>query len=314
MYRYITEGTFDSYLYQMIENKQRFISQIFTSKLPNRTIDEIDATVLNYAEIKALATGNPLIMERANLEADVQQLNILKKGYLRQKYGMEDFAAAYPAKRERAEQQIFLLEQDIQNTAPMREQLEKGVFPGIAIDGHSYTDRDEAKKALGKTIALHGAATERTFGTYCGFQLTTFSDQFQAKISLKGHANVSVKLYSAPENTMKALDAMIVNGLQRTRDTLLAELETGEKTYAQTIEKIKEPFPQEKELQQKTARLQEVTRLLQCTEPEEVPTDPSPDLEVQSEAEVRPKQRLSALLESRQEPAATQRNSHCFSR
>lgn len=269
IYRYVTEQTFDSYLFQTVETKQRAFSQIFTSKAPSRSMDEIDAVALNYAETKALATGNPLIMERAELESDVQKLTIMKKGYLRQKYGMEDYLSAFPAKENSLIQELEPTEKDVEDTEIMRKQLNSDIFPGIIIDGTTYSNREDAAKALAKNIAQYGCVEERTIGQYGCFKLTVYSEDFQTRIGLQNHSRYSVSLYKIPTLTLNAMDKLISEELLSLKNIFISELESGRKTYAQTKEKLKEPFPQEEELTQKTNRLREVTDLLKNIDSQE---------------------------------------------
>lgn len=269
IYRYVTEQTFDSYLFQTVETKQRAFSQIFTSKTPSRSMDEIDAVALNYAETKALATGNPLIMERAELESDVQKLTVMKKGYLRQKYGMEDYLSAFPAKENSLIQELEPTEKDVEDTEIMRKQLNSDIFPGIIIDGTTYSNREDAAKALAKNIAQYGCVEERTIGQYGCFKLTVYSEDFQTRIGLQNHSRYSVSLYKIPTLTLNAMDKLISEELLSLKNIFMSELESGRKTYAQTKEKLKEPFPQEEELTQKTNRLREVTDLLKNIDSQE---------------------------------------------
>lgn len=278
--RYVTEGTFDAYLYQVIENKQKFISQIMTSKSPARTVEDIDEVALSYAEIKALATGNPYIKDKMDLDIQVSKLQLLKQSFLSQKYEMEDKVTKYfPKQIKQQEQWIVEYEADIAqvkaHTPPDRE-----TFPPMQIKDVTYHDKKEAGQAI---IAACKAVTSPEavpLGTYRGLTME-LSYHVVAKefvIELKGRRTYSVALGTDIYGNITRLDNEIdklPDNLIRCRErleTLKTQLETAK------VEAVKE-FPQEQELAEKTARLGELNALLDMDKKDKVLLDEAPDEE-----------------------------------
>lgn len=278
IYRYVTEGTFDSYLYQMVENKQRFISQVFTSKSPARVMQEIDDAVLSYNEIKALATGNPMIIEHANLETEVNKLKMLNASHLSQRYELEDkILKYYPQEISRLNERISGYTADIArregNTPAKKED-----FPPMQIHGTVYTEKAEAGKALIKACKQLTNSDPVSIGSYRGFEMQLFYEAFskEYRVALKGALTHTASLGTDIHGNITRLDNAL-NGLetrlQEHRDRLentTAQMEAAKADAAK-------PFPREQELQEKSKRLAELTKLLKMDEKDRELLDSAPD-------------------------------------
>lgn len=278
--RYVTEGTFDAYLYQVIENKQKFISQIMTSKSPARTVEDIDEVALSYAEIKALATGNPYIKDKMDLDIQVSKLQLLKQSFLSQKYEMEDKVTKYfPKQIKQQEQWIVEYEADIAqvkaHTPPDRE-----IFPPMQVKDVTYHDKKEAGQAIIAACKAMTSPEAVPLGTYRGLTME-LSYHVIAKefvIELKGKRTYSVALGTDIYGNITRLDNEIdklPDNLIRCRErleTLKTQLETAK------VEAVKQ-FPQEQELAEKTARLGELNALLDMDKKDKVLLDEAPDEE-----------------------------------
>ena len=276
--RYVTEGTFDAYLYQVIENKQKFISQIMTSKSPARSVEDIDEAALSYAEIKALATGNPYIKEKMDLDIQVSKLQLLKQSFLNQRYEMEDKVTKYfPMEIKKQEQWIVEYEADIAqvkaHTPPDRE-----TFPPMQIKDETYLDKKEAGQAIIAACKAMISPEPVPLGAYRGLALelsyNTVSKDFV--ITLKGKRTYHVALGTDIYGNITRLDNEIEKfsdnlSLCRERlETLRTQLETAK------VEAVKE-FPHEQELREKTARLGELNALLDMDKKEKVLLDEALD-------------------------------------
>lgn len=278
IYRYVTEGTFDSYLYQMVENKQRFISQVFTSKSPARVMQEIDDAVLSYNEIKALATGNPMIIEHANLETEVNKLKMLNASHLSQRYELEDkILKYYPQEISRLNERISGYTADIArregNTPAKKED-----FPPTQIHGTVYTEKAEAGKALIEACKQLTNSDPVSIGSYRGFEMQLFYEAFskEYRVALKGALTHTASLGTDIHGNITRLDNAL-NGLetrlQEHRDRLentTAQMEAAKADAAK-------PFPREQELQEKSKRLAELTKLLKMDEKDRELLDSAPD-------------------------------------
>lgn len=278
IYRYVTEGTFDSYLYQMVENKQRFISQVFTSKSPARVMQEIDDAVLSYNEIKALATGNPMIIEHANLETEVNKLKMLNASHLSQRYELEDkILKYYPQEISRLNERISGYTADIarreENTPAKKED-----FPPMQIHGTVYTEKAEAGKALIEACKQLTNSDPVSIGSYRGFEMQLFYEAFskEYRVALKGTLTHTASLGTDIHGNITRLDNAL-NGLetrlQEHRDRLentTAQMEAAKADAAK-------PFPREQELQEKSKRLAELTKLLKMDEKDRELLDSAPD-------------------------------------
>ncbi len=278
--RYVTEGTFDAYMYQMIENKQKFISQIMTSKSPARTIEDIDEVALSYAEIKALATGNPYIKEKMDLDIQVSKLQLLKQSFLSQRYEMEDKVTKYyPMEIKRQSQWIVEYQQDIEqvkeHTPPDRD-----MFPPMQINGVTYGEKKEAGQAIIAACKAMTSPDPVPLGAYRGLTMelsySTFSKEFV--ITLQGKRAYHVTLGTDIHGNITRLDNEIekfgdnLSRCEERLETLKAQLENAK------IEAVKE-FPKEQELAEKTARLGELNALLDMDKKENIVLDCEPEEE-----------------------------------
>ncbi len=294
IFRYVTEETFDSYLYQTIENKQRFISQVFTSKSPVRVMEEIDEMTLDYAEIKALATGNPLIIERCELEADISKLNVLRSGYLNRKHKMEDFIMEFPSKENIYKDLIAAYEKDIEAFEPFKSALEKNPdsFLGISLGGKFFRTVKEAGEALLKQAQYQ----DKQIGEYCGFRLSVFREGFDVMLRIENHAQYKMKLgLNATRNINKITS--ILSGINTMKEDCEKKLETEKKNYDDMQNKVKEPFPEENELKEKVERLNEITALL-------VEDD---DKTEQNQSEMNTYEKIEVILQSQRQEVGIDR-------
>ena len=267
IYRYVTENTFDSYMWQILENKQKFISQIMTSKSPVRACDDVDDTALSYAEIKALATGNPYIKEKMDLDIQVSKLKLLKANHTSQIYSLElDIARRYPREIAVAQGQIEALKTDMEAAKPLLAQ-DKDHF-AMEISGKVYTERKEAGAAIIEACkALKAAGTEGRIGNYGAFELHSRFDNFDKvfRLSIKGAWNYSMEVGKDPQgNILRVTNALA--GIERALPQVERRLETLEQQLAQAKEEAKRPFAQEAELAEKSARLAELNSLLNMDE------------------------------------------------
>ena len=267
IYRYVTENTFDSYMWQILENKQKFISQIMTSKSPVRACDDVDDTALSYAEIKALATGNPYIKEKMDLDIQVSKLKLLKANHTSQIYSLEsDIARRYPREIAVAQGQIEALKTDMEAAKPLLAQ-DKDHF-SMEISGKVYTERKEAGAAIIEACkALKAAGTEGRIGSYGAFELHSRFDNFDKvfRLSIKGAWNYSMEVGKDPQgNILRVTNALA--GIERALPQVERRLETLEQQLAQAKEEAKRPFAQEAELAEKSARLAELNSLLNMDE------------------------------------------------
>lgn len=267
IYRYVTENTFDSYMWQILENKQKFISQIMTSKSPVRACDDVDDTALSYAEIKALATGNPYIKEKMDLDIQVSKLKLLKANHTSQIYSLEsEIARRYPREIAVAQGQIEALKTDIEAAKPLLAQ-DKDHF-SMEISGKVYTERKEAGAAIIESCkALKAAGTEGRIGSYGAFELHSRFDNFDKvfRLSIKGAWNYSMEVGKDPQgNILRITNAL--TGIERSLPQVERRLETLEQQLTQAKEEAKRPFAQEAELTEKSARLAELNSLLNMDE------------------------------------------------
>jgi len=278
IYRYVTEGTFDSYLYQMVENKQRFISQVFTSKSPARVMQEIDDAVLSYNEIKALATGNPMIIEHANLETEVNKLKMLNASHLNQKYELEDkILKYYPQEISRLNERIAGYTADIarreENTPAKKED-----FPPMKIHGTIYTEKAEAGKALIEACKQLTNSDPVSIGSYRGFEMQLFYEAFskEYRVALKGQLTHTASLGTDIHGNITRLDNAL-NGLENRLQEHRDRLENTKTQMEAAKADAAKPFPREQELQEKSKRLAELTKLLKMDEKDRELLDSAPD-------------------------------------
>lgn len=262
IYQYVTEGTFDAYLYQTLENKQKFISQIMTSKSPVRSCDDVDEQALSYAEIKALCAGNPLIKEKMDLDIDVARLKVLKADHLSQRYRMEDkLLKFFPAEIEMETGFIKGFEEDLKTVAA-HPQVAEG-FCGMEIQGKQYTEKADAGELILAACSELKSLEPMALGSYRGFQMELSFDSFRHDfdIVLKGAMSHRVPLGTDARGNITRLD----NALAAVSDRLEAAKERLEDLYNQqeaAKAEIDKPFPQEAELAEKSSRLAELDAAL----------------------------------------------------
>ena len=277
IYRYVTEGTFDAYLYQLVENKQKFIAQIMTSKAPVRVADDVDETALSYSEIKALATGNPLIIEKCNLDMEVARLNMLKASHLNQVYALEELVyRKYPEEITRLTERIAGYEQDVA-LAAAHPKAQEG-FCGMEVDGRHYTEKEDAGKAIIDVCTRMTGSDAVLLGQYRGFSMVLAYDgrSNEYRITLKGTLSHTVTLGADVFGNITRLD----NALENLAGSLQAEQNSLEETKTQLENartELAAPFAREEELAEKTARLKELNILLNMDEKDKTLLDDTPD-------------------------------------
>ena len=267
IFRYVTEGTFDAYMWQILENKQKFISQIMTSKSPVRACEDVDDTALSYAEIKALATGNPYIKEKMDLDIQVSKLKLMKANHTSAKYRLEtDIARTYPLQITATKERIAGLKADLAAVKPILEQ-DKDHFQ-MVIGGKEFTDRKEAGTALIAACAgLKAVNTNGKVGEYQGFSLTASFDSFHQtyQLTIKRQCSYTVEIgKDALGNIQRITNAL--SGIERKLTESEQKLENLQKQLATAQEEVKKPFAQEAELAEKTARLAELNSMLNMDE------------------------------------------------
>ena len=277
IYRYVTEGTFDAYLYQLVENKQKFIAQIMTSKAPVRVADDVDETALSYSEIKALATGNPLIIEKCNLDMEVARLNMLKASHLNQVYALEELVyRKYPEEITRLTERIEGYEQDVALVAA-HPKAQEG-FCGMEVDGKHYAEKEDAGKAIIDVCTRMTGSDAVLLGHYRGFSMVLAYDgrSNEYRITLKGTLSHTVTLGADAFGNITRLD----NALENLAGSLQAEQNSLEETKTQLENartELATPFAREEELAEKTARLKELNILLNMDEKDKTLMDDGPD-------------------------------------
>ena len=327
IFRYVTENTFDSYMWQILENKQKFISQIMTSKSPVRACDDVDDTALTYAEIKALATGNPYIKEKMDLDIQVSKLKLMRANHTSQIYSLEsDIARRYPAEITAAKERIAGLKTDLAVAKPLLEQ-DKEKF-SITVEDRVYTDRKEAGSAiLAACAAMKIAKTEGQIADLGGFAISSRFDAFAQtfKLTIKRQSSYTIELGSDPAgNIQRILNALA--SIEKTLSQVERRLETLQQQLAEAKEEVQRPFPQEAELNEKSARLAELNALLDMDEKgddaalgmDEEVTDselPAPKREIERSADSVKRPSILAQLHEKQaermaEPKLQKKKSH----
>ena len=280
VFNYVTEGTFDSYLFQTLENKQRFISQIMTSKSPVRSCEDVDEQALSYAEIKALCAGNPLIKEKMDLDVQVAKLKVLKADHQSQKFRLEDkLLTKFPADIRETNAYIAGVKADAQ-LAAAHPQVQEG-FCGMTIKGVTYDEKKTAGERLVLACSELPNAEEKVIGSYRGFELSLRFDTFRSEYQaiLKGQRRYPVALGTDPLGNIIRLD----NSLNNFPERITAaenELDTLHQQQAAARIEVEKPFPQEEELAEKSARLAELNAQLDVDEKHHEPEmEETPDEE-----------------------------------
>ena len=298
VFNYVTEGTFDSYLFQTLENKQRFISQIMTSKSPVRSCEDVDEQALSYAEIKALCAGNPLIKEKMDLDVQVAKLKVLKADHQSQKFRLQDkLLTKFPADIRETNAYIAGVKADAQ-LAAAHPQVQEG-FCGMTIKGVTYDEKKTAGERLVLACSELPNAEEKVIGSYRGFELSlrfdTFRSEYQAL--LKGQRKYTVPLGTDPLGNIIRLDNSLNNFPERI-NSAENELATLHQQQAAAQIEVEKPFPQEEELTEKSARLAELNAQLDVDEKSH---EPEQDEEEQENVSRRPSV-LAALEEKSDKP------------
>ena len=298
VFNYVTEGTFDSYLFQTLENKQRFISQIMTSKSPVRSCEDVDEQALSYAEIKALCAGNPLIKEKMDLDVQVAKLKVLKADHQSQKFRLQDkLLTKFPADIQETNAHIAGLKADAQLAAAHPQGKEE--FCGMTIKGVAYDEKKTAGERLVLACSELPNAEEKVIGSYRGFELSLRFDTYRSEYQaiLKGQRRYTVPLGTDPLGNIIRLDNSLNNFPERI-NSAENELATLHQQQAAAQIEVEKPFPQEEELTEKSARLAELNAQLDV---DEKSREPEQDEEEQEDAPRRPSV-LAALEEKSDKP------------
>ena len=298
VFNYVTEGTFDSYLFQTLENKQRFISQIMTSKSPVRSCEDVDEQALSYAEIKALCAGNPLIKEKMDLDVQVAKLKVLKADHQSQKFRLQDkLLTKFPADIQETNAYIAGVKADAQLAAAHPQGKEE--FCGMTIKGVTYDEKKTAGERLVLACSELPNAEEKVIGSYRGFELSLRFDTFRSEYQaiLKGQRRYPVALGTDPLGNIIRLDNSLNNFPERI-NSAENELATLHQQQAAAQIEVEKPFPQEEELAEKSARLAELNAQLDVDEKNH---EPEQDEEEQEDSPRRPSV-LAALEEKSDKP------------
>ena len=278
IYRYVTEQTFDAYLYQLVEGKQKFASQIMTSKSPVRSAEDIDETALSYAEIKMLATGNPYIKEKMDLDIQVQKLKMLKSNFLSEKYGLEDKVIKfYPQQIAYLKSRVEGLTKDVKTAKSHPKPIDEQPL-GMMVSGVSYSEKAEAGQAIINACKSMNSPDAIPLGEYRGFQMELYFDTVQRNyvVKLKGETSRDVPLGDDAYGNIVRID----NGIERFEEALADtknNLENTEKQFETAKQEIEKPFAKEEELRAKTARLDELNILLNMDKKENEIVGGEPD-------------------------------------
>ena len=278
IYRYVTEQTFDAYLYQLVEGKQKFASQIMTSKSPVRSAEDIDETALSYAEIKMLATGNPYIKEKMDLDIQVQKLKMLKSNFLSEKYGLEDKVIKfYPQQIAYLKSRVEGLTKDVETAKLHPKPIDEQPL-GMMVTGVSYSEKAEAGQAIINACKSMNSPDAIPLGEYRGFQMELYFDTVQRNyvVKLKGETSRDVPLGDDSHGNIVRID----NGIERFEEALADmknSLENTEKQFETAKQEIEKPFAKEEELRAKTARLDELNILLNMDKKENEIVGGEPD-------------------------------------
>ena len=261
IYRFVTEETFDAYLYQLVEGKQKFASQIMTSKSPVRSCEDIDETALSYAEIKMLATGNPHIKEKMDLDIQVQKLRLLKSSFLSEKYALEDkIIKFYPQEIARRSDVIAGLKSDMERVAEHPKPSDE-TFVGMTVKGAFYSEKADVGNAILEACRAMTNPDPIPLGEYRGFTMELYFEAREYKVRLKGELGYPVTLGTDTFGNITRLDNAL-EGLPKRLEMNEMELDNIKKQFETAKVDVERPFPQEEELKAKTDRLNELNALL----------------------------------------------------
>ena len=278
IYRYVTEQTFDAYLYQLVEGKQKFASQIMTSKSPVRSAEDIDETALSYAEIKMLATGNPYIKEKMDLDIQVQKLKLLKSNFLSEKYALEDkIIKYYPQRITALENRIEGLKQDVE-TAKQHPKPTDDRFVGMEVKGVFYSEKADAGKAIINACKQMNSPDPIPLGKYRGFEMELLFNTTERsyEVRIKGATSKNITLGDDAHGNI----TRIGNGIEKFAESLTfaeSELENTKAQFETAKKEVQKPFIQEDELRTKLARLDELNILLNMDKTENEIVGGEPD-------------------------------------
>jgi len=262
IYQYVTEGTFDAYLYQTIENKQRFISQIMSSKSPVRSCEDVDEATLSYAEVKALCAGNPLIKEKMDLDVAVTKLKVSKANHVSQQYNLEDSVRKhFPGRIAKTEQQIAGLESDL-NHLNLQTPVLEGISP-MTVMNKTYTDKEEAGKAILLACKNIKAKESIDIGSYKGFDMVLSYDSFTQEfhLDLQRDLTYTVILGTSEIGNIVRIDNTL-DSIEKRLESARIQLDTLNEQLETAKSELGKPFAQEEELQSKLSRLSELNTLL----------------------------------------------------
>src|SRR5574344_1122094 len=278
IFRYVTEKTFDAYLYQLVENKQRFISQIMTSKTPVRSAEDIDETALSYAEIKALAAGNPLIIEKTDLDTQVAKLKLLKQSHLSQIYDIEDKVIKYyPNEIKRLELRVNNIKEDI---AYLKDKtlIGEDVFNSMKINDIVYDDKKVAGEKIIEVCKSMSNPAPISIGEYRGFKMELYFDTISKEyiLNMKNNITYQVRLGNDVYGNITRIDN-VLDGLEDKLKNCESMLEETNKQFENAKIESKRPFPQEEELKTKSKRLDELNILLNMNQKDNEIVDGEPD-------------------------------------
>ena len=288
VFTYVTEGTFDAYLYQLVENKQKFISQIMTSKAIVRSAEDIDEKALSYAEIKALAAGNPLIIEKTELDAQVSKLKLLKQSYLSQIYALEDaIVKYYPVEIKTTTDLISNIEKDIQIVNENTKIDNEEKFSPMILNGQAYIKKEDAGKMLLEICKNKGSKEPEDIGEYRGMkmQLEIVGQDFI--LELNNNSSYIVKLGSDIHGNITRIDNVITDMSKKLEDNKL-KLSTLKQQFENAKVDVKVPFDKEEELAEKTKRLNRLNKELEINEKENEIIDD--EVEEQKEIDIKDKE------------------------
>ncbi len=287
----MTENTFDAYLYQLVENKQKFIAQIMTSKAPARVADDVDETALSYSEIKALATGNPLIIEKCNLDVEVSKLNMLKANHLNQRFSLENLVLRkYPAEIARLTECIAGYEKDVATAQKNPKSSEN--FVGMEINGTSYSEKEAAGRAIINACTELQDSQPVHFGQYRGFALSLRydADTTDYKLTMKGALSHTISLGADIYGNITRIDNLL-DGLSKILAMKQEEMHDTQTQLANAKAEMETPFAREAELAEKAARLKELNILLNMDQKDKSLMDDTPDEKVPEKVKRREQER-----------------------
>lgn len=280
IFRYVTENTFDAYLYQLVENKQKFIAQIMTSKAPARIADDVDETALSYSEIKALATGNPLIIEKCNLDVEVSKLNMLKANHLNQRFALENLVLRkYPAEIVRLSEAIAGYEKDVA-TAQAHPKPAEG-FIGMEIKGTHYSEKEAAGRAVINACTELQGSDPVPLGQYRGFSMSLQYDAAHTdyKLTMKGAMSHTISLGADIFGNITRMDNL-VDGLAKDLAGYQADLQDTRTQLESAKAELETPFAREAELAEKSARLKELNILLNMDQKDNALLSEKPEMDI----------------------------------